>query len=107
MRRLAFLMSASESDKGYQSLQATFRDELGKLGWVENRNIHFDYRWGAVDAQTRQRLAKELIAIQPDLLLAQSTSSSLVLVIRSVRDSLQACRGQAAMPLASSIWKIQ
>src|SRR6476660_4192377 len=72
MRRPAFLMSASESDKGYQSLLATFRDELGKLGWVENRNIHFDYRWGAVDAQTRQRLAKELIAIQPDLLLAQS-----------------------------------
>ena len=52
MRRLVFLMSASESDKGYQSLLATFRSELGKLGWVENRNIHFDYRWGEVDVQS-------------------------------------------------------
>ena len=80
VRRLTFLMSASESDKGYQSLLATFRDELGKLGWVENRNIRFDYRWGAVDAQSRQRSAKELIAIQPDLLLAQSTPTAATLV---------------------------
>jgi putative ABC transport system substrate-binding protein len=80
VRRLAFLMSASESDKGYQSLLATFRDELGKLGWAENRNIHSDYRWGAVDAQSRQRFAKELIAIQPDLLLAQSTPTATTLV---------------------------
>jgi putative ABC transport system substrate-binding protein len=80
VRRLAFLMSASESDKGYQSLLATFRDELGKLGWVENRNIRLDYRWGAVDAQSRLRSAKELITIQPDLLLAQSTPTAATLV---------------------------
>src|SRR5215471_774719 len=80
VRRLAFLMSASESDKGYQSLITTFRDELGKLGWAENRNVRFDYRWGAVDAQSRQRSAKELIAIQPDLLLAQSTPTAATLV---------------------------
>src|SRR5262245_43126352 len=80
VRRLAVLMSASESDKGYHSLLATFRDELGKLGWVENRNIRLDYRWGAVDAQSRQRSAKELIAIQPDLLLAQSTPTAATLV---------------------------
>jgi len=80
MRKLAVLMSASESDKGYQSLLATFRDELGKLGWVENRNIRLDYRWGAVDAQSRQRSAKELITIQPDLLLAQSTPTAATLV---------------------------
>ena len=80
VRRLTFLMSASESDKGYQSLLATFRDELGKLGWVENRNVRLDYRWGAVDAQSRQRSAKELITIQPDLLLAQSTPTAATLV---------------------------
>jgi putative ABC transport system substrate-binding protein len=80
VRKLAFLMSASESDKGYQSLLATFRDELGRLGWVENRNIRLDHRWGAVDAQSRQRSAKELITIQPDLLLAQSTPTAATLV---------------------------
>ncbi|MGB6315124.1 MAG: hypothetical protein WBG13_21560, partial [Pseudolabrys sp.] len=66
LRRVGILMSASESDKGYQSLLATFRDELGRLGWVENRNIHLDYRWGAVDEKSRHQSAKELITIQPD-----------------------------------------
>ena len=77
---VGLLMSASESDKGYQSLLATFRDELGRLGWVEDRNIRLDYRWGAVDAQSRQRSAKELITLQPDLLLAQSTPTAATLV---------------------------
>ncbi|MGA7408580.1 MAG: ABC transporter substrate-binding protein, partial [Pseudolabrys sp.] len=80
LRRVGILMSASESDKGYQSLLATFRDELGRLGWVENRNIHLDYRWGAVDEKSRHQSAKELITIQPDLLLAQSTPTAATLV---------------------------
>src|SRR5262249_12757311 len=80
VHRVCFLMSASENDKGYQSLLATFRAELARLGWVEDRNIRLDYRWGAVDAQSRQRSAKELIGIQPDLLLAQSTPTAATLV---------------------------
>jgi putative ABC transport system substrate-binding protein len=80
VHRLGFLMSASENDKGYQSLLATFRDELGRLGWVEDRNIRLDYRWSAVDAQSRQRSVKELISLQPDLLFAQSTPTAAMLV---------------------------
>ena len=98
-------MSASENDKGYQALLATFRGELNKLGWEEGRNLRMDYRWKALDAESRQRLAKELIALQPDLMLAQSTpttavllrkrppsrSSSLVLATRSAKGSSRAC----------------
>src|SRR5262249_56932780 len=80
VQRVCFLMSASENDKGYQSLLATFRDELARLGWVEDRNIRLDYRWSAVDAESRQRSAKELISLQPDLLLAQSTPTAAMLV---------------------------
>jgi hypothetical protein len=35
-----------------------------------------DYRWKALDAESRQRLANELIASQPDLILAQSTPTT-------------------------------
>jgi putative ABC transport system substrate-binding protein len=80
VHRVGVLMSASENDKGYQAFLATFRDELGKLGWVEDRNIRVDYRWSALDAQSRQRSAKELIALQPDLMLAQSTPTAAALV---------------------------
>jgi putative ABC transport system substrate-binding protein len=80
VHRVGILMSASENDRGYQALLATFRDELGRLGWVEDRNIRIDYRWSAVDAQSRQRSAKELITLQPDLMLAQSTPTAAALV---------------------------
>src|SRR6266700_7064668 len=70
MRRIGALMSASENDAGYQGLLATFRDALKKLGWEEGRNIRIDYGWKAVDEKSRQRSAKELVALQPDLMLA-------------------------------------
>ena len=76
MRRIGALMSASENDAGYQSLLATFRNELKKLGWEEGRNIRIDFRWRAVNEESRQRLAKELVALQPDLMLGQSTPTT-------------------------------
>ncbi len=80
MRRIGMLMSASENDTEYQSLLATFRDELKQVGWEEGRNIRIDYRWKAVDEKSRQQLAKELVAIQPDLMLAQSTPTTAALL---------------------------
>jgi len=76
MRRIGMLMSASENDTEYQSLLATFRDELRKMGWEQGRNIGIDYRWKAVDEKSRQQLAKELVALQPDLMLGQSTPTT-------------------------------
>jgi len=37
---------------------AAFQEDLQKLGWVEDRNIQIDIRWGAIDAQSRERIAK-------------------------------------------------
>ena len=120
MRRIGVLMSASENDQEYQAFLTTFRDALNKLGWEQGRNIRIDYRWKALDAESRQRLANELIALQPDLILAQSTPttaaaaetnfspfplSSLVLAIQSAKGSSRACRDQVETPPALSIWK--
>jgi len=80
MRRIGILMSASENDTEYQSLLATFRDELMKMGWGKSREIGIDYRWKAVDEKSRQRLAKELVALHPDLMLAQSTPTTAALL---------------------------
>jgi putative ABC transport system substrate-binding protein len=56
---------------------AAFREGLQKLGWTEGRNIRLDSRWGALDdAEARQRSAKELVALQPDLILTQNTPTT-------------------------------
>jgi putative tryptophan/tyrosine transport system substrate-binding protein len=68
------LMAHAENDAEFHDYLAAFREGLQKLGWVEGRNIQIDSRWGALDdAEARQRSAKELIALQPDLILTQNT----------------------------------
>ena len=80
MRRIGVLMAYPESDPEGQAWVAAFREGLQKLGWVENRNIRIDYRWGALDAEAMQRFAKELVTLQPDLILSQSTPTTAALL---------------------------
>jgi len=44
-----------------------FTQELDKRGWSEGRNIHIEYRFAPAGARA-QTLAKELVAMQPDVL---------------------------------------
>ena len=73
-------MGFPESDPQAQSFIAAFRDGLQKLGWMEGRNIRIDARWPAFDAESRQRFAKELIALQPDLILSHTTPTTAALL---------------------------
>src|SRR5262245_36453079 len=77
MRRIGILMAYPESDAAYQGYVAAFQEELQKLGWQEGRNVRFDYRWATSDLELIKRSAKELIALQPDLILSSSTPSTV------------------------------
>ena len=77
MRRIGVLMAHAESDPEFHAYLAAFREGLHKLGWTEGRNIQIDSRWGALDdAEMRQRSAKELVALQPDVILVQNTPTT-------------------------------
>src|SRR5216117_3632269 len=80
VRRIGVLMWSAESDQEGQVRVAAFREELQRLGWTEGRNIRIDYRWAALDAESMQRFAKELIALQPDLILSQGTAATAALL---------------------------
>ncbi len=51
---------------------AGFQRGLEKRGWFEGRNVRIDYRFAPTRDQA-QVLAKELVALQPDVILANST----------------------------------
>src|SRR2546430_2926613 len=78
MRRIGVLMGLPENDPEAQSELASFVQELQKVGWAEVRNILIDSRWAAPG--DRQRLAKELVALQPDLILSHGTPNTATLL---------------------------
>ena len=81
LRRIGVLMPYAESDRDGQAFIAAFREGLQKLGWTEGRNIRIDYRWAPPgDANLRQGHAKELVALQPELILTQSTPTTTALM---------------------------
>ena len=80
MRRVGILMAYPESDAVYQGYVMAFREEFQKLGWQEGRNVRFDYRWATSDLELIKRSAKELVALQPDLILTSSTPSTASLL---------------------------
>jgi putative ABC transport system substrate-binding protein len=79
LRRIGVLMAA-ENDPEYQAFLAAFREGLQKLGWTEGRNIRIDTRWAAADMELMQRFAKELVALQPDLIVTQNTPTTAAML---------------------------
>ena len=72
MRRIGVLIAFSEDDPEGKARLAAFRQGLEKRGWSEGRDVHIDARFAPAGTQA-QVLAKELVALQPDVILAHST----------------------------------
>jgi putative ABC transport system substrate-binding protein len=80
-RRIGVLMGFPESDSQAQKYIAAFREGLNKLGWTDGRNVRIDTRWATpADANSMQRFAKELVALQPDLVLSNTTPTTTALL---------------------------
>jgi len=80
-RRIGVLMPLAADDPVGQARIAALREGLEKLGWIEGRNIRIDTRWTTTgDVESMQRYAKELVALQPDLIVTQSTPITATLL---------------------------
>jgi putative ABC transport system substrate-binding protein len=83
MRRIGVLMSLAANDQEGQAWLAAFREEIGKLGWADGRNVRIEYRWATPDLELMRRYAKELVTLQPDLILTQGTSATTSMLQQS------------------------
>src|SRR5262245_6427214 len=80
MRRAGVLMGVADSDRAGQAYVAAFRERLQTLGWMEGQNIRIDTRWATrADPELMQRFARELIALQPDVILSPVTVTTAAL----------------------------
>ena len=71
MRRIGVLMGYAEDDPETKPRLTAFRQMLEKRGWFEGRNVHIETRFAP--GSNHEPLAKELVAAQPDVILAHTT----------------------------------
>jgi putative ABC transport system substrate-binding protein len=79
VRRIGWLVGLAEQDPQAQSRNAVVVQALRDLGWMVGRNLHIDYRYTIGDSQHFDAQAAELIALAPDVLLANSTPATRAL----------------------------
>ncbi len=58
----------------YVAALAGFEQVLGSLGWKEGDNLRIDVRWSAGDHDRARSAAKEILALNPDVILGQSVA---------------------------------
>jgi putative ABC transport system substrate-binding protein len=75
MRRVGVLLGNAEVREAHPFI-AALRDELVKLGWTEGRNVQINIRSAPADVASMRRFAKELAALQPDLIVTESTPAA-------------------------------
>lgn len=85
MKRVGLLMGLPESDPEFQARAKAFQNVLSEKGWIAGRNIQIDYRWGG-DRQAMERGARELVALQPDVIFANAPPA--VLTLRKIDQSI-------------------
>ena len=52
---------------------AAFQQGLIDLGWKDGQNIKIEYRWAGGKIELIRQYSKELVALAPDVILANST----------------------------------
>jgi ABC-type uncharacterized transport system substrate-binding protein len=100
VKRIAVLMGTAEDADGKGRLGA-FRQGLQELNWVENRNVHFDIRWGAGDAARTKAFATELVELAPDAILATNTPTARAL--KQATETIPIVFSGLADPIADGI----
>jgi putative tryptophan/tyrosine transport system substrate-binding protein len=101
VRRIGALIGTPLGDPGGQAEVAAFVKSLAELGWVEGRNIDIAYRWSGGDIALAATFAKELIALNPDILLARSTPPTIAL--KSATSTIPIVFVNVAEPISSGI----
>ena len=74
IRRIGMLMNLAADDPESQRRMTAFVQGLQQLGWTDGRNVRIDVRWGAADADRYRRYAAELVALEPDVILAATAA---------------------------------
>src|SRR5215510_5307578 len=73
--RIGFLDNSTAS--GSNSLVEAFRQEMGKLGWIEGKNIIIEYRFAENKGADRvSELAADLVRLKVDIIVVSGSNAA-------------------------------
>ena len=75
MPRIGILSGRSRAAAVETGVQAGFVQGMKELGWVEGRNIGYEWRFAAGGYSDLRRLADELVRLKVDVIVAEGTSA--------------------------------
>jgi putative ABC transport system substrate-binding protein len=79
VRRIGVLLGFDENDPAAKPRLSAFTQALADLGWSDGRNVRMDLRWYGGDANRIPALAQELVALQPDIIVTNTTPATAAL----------------------------
>jgi putative ABC transport system substrate-binding protein len=79
VRRIGWLGSLDENDPLARPGLSAFTQALAGLGWTDGRNARMEPRWGRGDINRIRVLAHELVALQPDIIVAGGSTVTVAL----------------------------
>jgi putative tryptophan/tyrosine transport system substrate-binding protein len=71
IRRVGVLMGFDQNDLEAKAFLSAFTQRLAALGWIDGRNVRMNVRWAAGNVDRMRAFAKELVDLQPDVILSQ------------------------------------
>lgn len=74
-RTIAVLMNTASDDKEGQAGIVAFRQGLQLLGWTDSDKVRMEIRWAENNVDLDRRYATELVALEPDVILASGSPS--------------------------------
>jgi len=84
MARIGVMLAYSANDPQAKPFVAALKKGLQDLGWIEHRNIEFDFRWPATDPDRTRAYATELVGTKPSIILVNSTAATAALQQKTV-----------------------
>ena len=76
VRRIGRFYFTNETDSVAKAGTAAFTRELGRLGWQEGTHFRIEARFGAGHPGRTAALAKELVALAPDVIVSRGTPAT-------------------------------
>ena len=77
VRRIGVLMASDENDPAYKRLVSALTQALAGLGWTDGRNVQIDLHQFGDDINRSRALAKELVGLQPDIIVTGTTAATV------------------------------